>query len=344
MSLPLRLSVTKLSRCPASRAAASMPKSRWEGPNCSVSTAMTPSVLDRPPASTRAAVLAWYPRAATASSTRRRVSSATPGNPLSTRDTVMTDTPARAATSAMTARRGCSATVTSRRSRTSRRRRRPRRRTARSCGRGIRRSLRWRGSDHRARPRVWPAACVLEPERHRVGSVRVRTGADGQDDGAAGTGASPTTASNGPMRARATTRSPLGRRRRSARSRPGTRSLPPRRSRPGSTQVRTRQWWCCWRRPTNVGSGESSVASPPCSVSQPGRAVSEVSASGSATDTDPVPWQRRTVEVSRTSEAWGSCRPGAVGHLQQQGARHRPPVDPLHRREKGLPSQRVEAR
>ena len=59
MSLPLVLSVTKLSRWPASRAAASMPKSMCEGPNCSVSTAITPRVRERPPASTRAAVLAW---------------------------------------------------------------------------------------------------------------------------------------------------------------------------------------------------------------------------------------------------------------------------------------------
>ena len=59
MSLPLLLSVTKLSACPACRAAASIPKSMCDGPNCSVSTAITPSVRERPPARTRAAVLAW---------------------------------------------------------------------------------------------------------------------------------------------------------------------------------------------------------------------------------------------------------------------------------------------
>ena len=59
MSLALGLRVTKLRRWFVARAAASMPKSVWDGPNCSVSTAMTPSVLDRPPARTRAAVLGW---------------------------------------------------------------------------------------------------------------------------------------------------------------------------------------------------------------------------------------------------------------------------------------------
>src|ERR1700722_14605005 len=83
-----------------------MPNRMWEGPNCSLSTAMTPSVRDRPPARTRAAVLARKPSASTARSTRRRVPTATPGNPLSTRDTVMTETPARAATSAITGRGG----------------------------------------------------------------------------------------------------------------------------------------------------------------------------------------------------------------------------------------------
>ena len=39
---------------PAALAAASIPNNMWEGPNCSVSTAMTPKVLDRPPARIRA--------------------------------------------------------------------------------------------------------------------------------------------------------------------------------------------------------------------------------------------------------------------------------------------------
>src|SRR6516225_1476012 len=62
-------------------------------------------VRDRPPASTLAAVLASYPSCATACSTRRRVFGATPAKPLSTRETVITETPARAATSDITARR-----------------------------------------------------------------------------------------------------------------------------------------------------------------------------------------------------------------------------------------------
>jgi hypothetical protein len=56
--LPFLSSVTKLKAWPASRAAASMPNSVWEGPNCAVSTAITPKVRELPPASTRAAVLA----------------------------------------------------------------------------------------------------------------------------------------------------------------------------------------------------------------------------------------------------------------------------------------------
>ena len=59
MSTPEGAMVTKLSVCPADRAAASIPNKVWDGPNCWVSTAITPMTPDRPPARTRAAVFAW---------------------------------------------------------------------------------------------------------------------------------------------------------------------------------------------------------------------------------------------------------------------------------------------
>src|SRR3974390_2594655 len=62
-------------------------------------------VRDRPPASTLAAVLASYPSCATACSTRRRVFGAPPAKRWGPGETVITETPARAATSDITARR-----------------------------------------------------------------------------------------------------------------------------------------------------------------------------------------------------------------------------------------------
>ena len=167
------------------------------------------------------------------------VSSVTPAKPLSTRDTVMTETPAWAATSAMTARRGA---------------RRP------SCllvvepleggvpADGVhaddatqesRRSPRWRDSGRRVAARWCVAACVvLETEGDGVGSVDVRPGLDGQDDRArragrlADDGLERPDAGVGPRHDRP------GRRPRSARSRPGTRSVLPRRPAPASTRAR----------------------------------------------------------------------------------------------------------
>ena len=53
----------------------------------------------RPLRSTRALSLRRKPSASMASWTRRSVSGVTPGSPLTTRDTVLRPTPARAATS-----------------------------------------------------------------------------------------------------------------------------------------------------------------------------------------------------------------------------------------------------
>lgn len=58
----------------------------------------------RPLRSTRALSLRRNPRASMASMTRRSVSGVTPASPLTTRETVFSPTPARAATSFMVGR------------------------------------------------------------------------------------------------------------------------------------------------------------------------------------------------------------------------------------------------
>lgn len=58
----------------------------------------------RPLRSTRALSLRRKPRASIASWTRRSVSGVTPGSPFTTRETVLSPTPARAATSFMVGR------------------------------------------------------------------------------------------------------------------------------------------------------------------------------------------------------------------------------------------------
>src|SRR3954454_21554024 len=68
-------------------------------------TVTNPMVRVEPVTSARAAVFGRYPSSAIARSTRSRVSGATLGEPLMTRDTVWWDTPARAATSDMTSAR-----------------------------------------------------------------------------------------------------------------------------------------------------------------------------------------------------------------------------------------------
>src|SRR3954454_15904469 len=68
-------------------------------------TVTNPMVRVEPVTSARAAVFGRYPSSAIARSTRSRVSGATLGEPLMTRDTVWWETPARAATSDMTSAR-----------------------------------------------------------------------------------------------------------------------------------------------------------------------------------------------------------------------------------------------
>ncbi len=88
------------------RAAASRASSTLAGPNWLLPQVTTPSVRDRVEASCLAAKLRRYFSSSTAASTRSWVSGRTPGMPLSTRDTVWCDTPARAATSAIRGIRG----------------------------------------------------------------------------------------------------------------------------------------------------------------------------------------------------------------------------------------------
>src|SRR4051812_44933589 len=75
-------------------------------------TVTNPMVRVEPVTSARAAVFGRYPSSAMAASTRSRVSGATLGEPLMTRETVWWETPARAATSDMTSGRGAASGCT----------------------------------------------------------------------------------------------------------------------------------------------------------------------------------------------------------------------------------------
>jgi hypothetical protein len=84
-----------------------------DGPYSVVFWATTPTTFDRPVASTRADRLRRYPSSAIAARTRVRVVAETCGCPLSTRETVWCETPARAATSDITGPRDGGGTLTS---------------------------------------------------------------------------------------------------------------------------------------------------------------------------------------------------------------------------------------
>src|SRR4051812_10469671 len=94
------------SRYSVVRAAASSASSVLAGPNCVLPQVTTPTVRECVDASCLAAKLRRYFSSSTAAITRSCVSGRTPGIPLSTRETVWCDTPARAATSAIRGTRG----------------------------------------------------------------------------------------------------------------------------------------------------------------------------------------------------------------------------------------------
>jgi hypothetical protein len=64
----------------------------------------SPTARARASVSARAEALGRHPSSSAASRIRRRVSSATPGRPLTANDTAAVDTPARAATSSIVGR------------------------------------------------------------------------------------------------------------------------------------------------------------------------------------------------------------------------------------------------
>ena len=270
MSFPLRLRVTKVSggppggppprsrrACATGRTARSRPPSRpasstvrRRGPG----RRYWPGSRGRPPPSPPAA----------------GSSSATPGNPFSTRDTVMTETPGplgdvRHDGPATPGRPSCPLVLEPVERRFPADGVHPDHAAEEPPG-----HLRREVASVDLAQRVGGAERVLEPERDGVGTMGVRARREGQDDGAPGRGGTRRWPRPSPTRERAMT-GPPGRRPRSAPSRPADTLIPASDAGTALDRARTRQRWCCWRRLTKVGSGESSVASPPARTSQPGR-------------------------------------------------------------------------